>query len=280
MPESRVRALRAFLEDPRRPPDILIYHELQGFLFAVVSAPELVTPSEWMPLVFGEQEPGYASLEEAQAVIGDLMGLYNSVNAAVFEDRVALPSDCQFRRQTLANLEDDAPIAQWSRGFLQGHQWLEESWEAYVPDALDDQFAAMLMTLTFFASKDLAEAFCAETRLDLAEMATKLRGAFGGTLADYAHLGRSIQQVISEVEADKRTSERKRVGRNEPCPCAQVQEMLRRRVTRLHRSIGLGRSHSNAALFDRYDSACTQLRTVLRERFNSGCSLAFGGEAN
>jgi len=66
-----------------------------------------------------------------------------------------LPSDCQFRRQTVANLEDDVPVAQWSRGFLHGHQWLEESWEAYVPGALDEEFAAMLMALSFFASKDL-----------------------------------------------------------------------------------------------------------------------------
>lgn len=220
MPNISGTALRAFLEDSSRPSDTLKYHELQGFLFAVASAPELVKPSEWMPIVFGEQDAGYASLEEAQAVIGELMALYNSVNAAVFETRAALPSDCQFRRESLANLDDDAPVSQWSRGFLHGHQWLEESWEAYVPAALEDELAAMLMTLSFFASKALAEAFCEETKLDLAEMAGKLHGAFPQAIAQYAHLGRSIQQVISEAEANKTSPSRERkVGRNEPCPC-------------------------------------------------------------
>ena len=51
------------------------------------------------------------------------------------------PADCEFRDDVLANLDKDAPIAQWSRGFMQGHQWLEESWDTYVPDALDDEFA-------------------------------------------------------------------------------------------------------------------------------------------
>jgi hypothetical protein len=83
-------------------------------------------------------------------------------------------------------------VAEWSRGFLRGHQWLEESWESYVPAELDDDFAALLMTLSFFASKELAEAFCAETKLDLAEMAAKLHGVFADAITEYAHLGRSI----------------------------------------------------------------------------------------
>ena len=190
MPESPRSTLRAFLEDASRPPDTLTYHELQGFLFAVASAPELVKPSEWMPIVFGEQESGYANLEEARAVIGELMDLYNSVNAVVFENRAALPSDCLFRRQTLSNLEEDAPVSQWSRGFLHGHQWLQESWDAYVPDEIDNDYAAMLMTLSFFASKKLAEAYCAEAGgRELTETAKSIRRVFPKALAGYAHLG-------------------------------------------------------------------------------------------
>jgi len=151
MPKSPGAVLRAFLGDPRRPADTLRYHELQGFLFAVASAPELVKPSEWMPIVFGDREPEYASLEEAREVIGQLMAVYNAVNATVAEHRAALPTDCAFRSDPIANLDDDAPVAQWSRGFLRGHQWLEESWESYIPAELDDDFAAMLMTLSFFA---------------------------------------------------------------------------------------------------------------------------------
>ncbi len=219
MPKSPGAVLRAFLEDPRRPADTLRYHELQGFLFAVASAPELVKSSEWMPIVFGDHEPEYASLEEAREVIGQLMAVYNSVNATMAEHRAALPTDCAFRNDPLANLEDDAPIAEWSRGFLRGHQWLEESWESYVPAELDDDFAAMLMTLSFFASKDLAEAFCAETKLDLAEMAAKLHGVFADAITEYAHLGRSIHSVVAAHDGEEARRQRVKIGRNDPCPC-------------------------------------------------------------
>src|SRR5882672_1328681 len=109
--------LRSFLDHPARPAGTLRYHELQGFLFTIASAPGLVRPSEWMPMVFGEHEAGYESLAEAKAVLGELMALYNSINNEVCDNRVALPPDCNFRAETLENLEDTAPVAEWSRGF-------------------------------------------------------------------------------------------------------------------------------------------------------------------
>jgi uncharacterized protein len=120
--------LTAFLNDPARTPDTLRYHERQGFLFAVASAPELIEPSEWMPLVFGDAEPGFASLDEAKLFTGELMSLYNAVNATVRADTPTVPADCVFREDVLTNLDDDAPIGQWSRGFMRGHTWLEELW--------------------------------------------------------------------------------------------------------------------------------------------------------
>lgn len=122
---TAVSRLREFLERPDRPEGTFSYHAVQGFLFALAAAPELVPPSEWMPIIFGEEDAGYASLEEAKGILGELMNLYNAVNGAMAEVRATLPADCTFRRETLANLDADAPISQWSRGFLRGHQWLD-----------------------------------------------------------------------------------------------------------------------------------------------------------
>lgn len=104
-------ALRVFLADSARPTDTLTYHELQGFLFTVASAPELIRPSEWLPLVFNEHEAGYTTIEEANTILGQIMMLYNDINAAILEERVGRPRDCQPRRRVLDNLEDSAPLA-------------------------------------------------------------------------------------------------------------------------------------------------------------------------
>lgn len=209
--------LEAFLADPRRPAGTLTFHELQGFLFAVASAPELVAPSEWMPQIFGDQGAPYETLEEAQNVIVELMGLYNVINATVTADLVALPSDCAFRPDALANLDDDAPVAQWSRGFLGGHQWLEESWDPFIPEELDDEYGGLLMTLSFFASRDLAEAYCAEARgPSLQETAEAIVGVFEAAMGEYAHLGRRVLDASTEASPIVR---QEKIGRNLPCPC-------------------------------------------------------------
>ena len=75
------------------------------------------------------------------------------------EREIHLPSDPTSVR---GNLEDDAPIAQWSCGFLLGRQWLEELWEETVPEELDDELGSILMTLSFFSSREIAEAFHGE----------------------------------------------------------------------------------------------------------------------
>jgi uncharacterized protein len=198
----------------------LRYHELQGFLFAVGSAPELVRPSDWLPVVFGGQEAGFETLEEARAILGELMALYNVVNASAGSDRATLPPDCRFRRKVLANFDDGAAVSLWSRGFLRGHQWLVEACEDAVPDQLDQDFALWLMTLTFFASRRLAERYLKELgRSDLEEAATAFRRAFPDALAEYARLGRTIHKVMMDHTHKTEVRAGAKVGRNDPCPC-------------------------------------------------------------
>lgn len=221
MPVRPRAGLEAFLEHPSRPEGTLRYHELQGFLFAVLSAPEVVPPSEWVPVIFNDGEPGYQNLGEATRIVGELMALYNSVNAGIAEERVSLPDDCRFREDVLSNLEEDAPIAQWSRGFMTGYEWLDETWDEYLSDDLDKEFGTMLLVLSFFSSRSIAEAYRAELKGEsLEEMATSMRELFPAAMHDHATLGRAISQAV--LEAEQRAEPVRaatRTGRNEPCPC-------------------------------------------------------------
>ena len=196
---SHLALLKSFLESPDRPQGTLRYHELQGFLFAVTSSPELIKPAEWLPIVFGDKEAGYRSLDEANAVLGELMVLYNAINAHAMEDHARVPDDCILRRSAMSNFDDDAPITQWSRGFAQGHDWLEEVWDAYVPEEFSNEFGVMLMALTFFASEKLAKAYLKEVRRkDLKKMAAEVVDVFPEAVAEYARIGRSIGRIVSE----------------------------------------------------------------------------------
>lgn len=223
--EDDVPALRTFLESPERPRGTLGYHELCGFVYAVVSAPELIPPSEWLPMIFDHADPNYADLYEAQGTLERLMTLYNQSNTRVLDRKTSLDPGVEFRDDVLANLDTDAPVSRWARGFVTGHSWLEEVWDDCVPDELEGEFAACLMTLSFFASRSLAEDFVKETvapgrATDIETVAATMRELFPDALASYAELGRTIYEVRvrTEDEVPVRTGA-VRAGRNEPCPC-------------------------------------------------------------
>ncbi len=221
LPAADSGALRAFLAHPSRPAGTLTYHELEGFLFTVVSAPELIPLSDWFPIVFGEQEIDYASSDEAQEIIGQIMVLYNTTNAAVLDPPTRLPEDCPLHDDVLANLEDEAPLAQWSRGFLRGHQWLEALWED-LPEELADELDAILMALGFFASRETAEGFHAEaitSEQSFKAMADAMHRVVPSAVAQYAHMGRSMATVLAERDTDAPATHDVKVGRNDPCPC-------------------------------------------------------------
>ena len=223
LPASDPGALRAFLEHPSRPAGTLSYHELQGFLFTVVSAPELIQPSEWLPIIFAEEEAGYSNLDEANEILGQIMALYNMTNAAVLDPPTLLPADCPLRDDVLANFDDDAPIAQWSRGFLRGHQWLEELWEETVPEELNDELGSILMALSFFSSREIAAAFHGESTTGeqpFEATADSIHQVLPMAVAQYAHMGRSIATVLAEPDAEApEPMHDAKVGRNAPCPC-------------------------------------------------------------
>jgi len=225
---KRARAvdLKAFLTGASKPEDALSYRELEGFLFAVVAAPDMAPPSDWIPVVFGEQEPPFESEAQARGVIGDLMALYNKLSAELLANTVELPEDCRFRDDAPSNLSDDAPVSQWCRGFIRGHSWLKESWDETVPDELDDELGALVMTLSFFASRRLANRYlaeCSDSEKTLVDLAESFRTAFPAAMAGYAHLGRSIHQALMSQQSQRS----EKVGRNDPCPCGSGKKYKR-----------------------------------------------------
>ena len=216
--------LTRFLASPERPEGTLSYHGVQGFLFAVACAPDLIKPSEWLPVIFDDQDAQYASMEEAQSVLEALMVLYNAVNAQVLEGNVALPDDIPLEAPALENVGNTTALGQWSKGYFWGHDWLVELWDQYTPDELDEELGSCLMILSFFYDRKLAEAYHQEVvksgGQSLDEFAEKLLGMFEDAMRSYAHLGRSILAALVEHSSPQGSYKREgKVGRNDPCPC-------------------------------------------------------------
>lgn len=191
--------LRALLDRARSAnPGTLGLEELYGFVFAIVAAPDLVLPSEWIPAIFDADEPAFADEAEGVRFHHVIMTLYNELNRDVLDATVHLPACIEVRQPAEANFDKDAPLMQWSSGFAQGHDWLEEAWDVDLPQEVDDDLGACLSALLFFIDPEFAKSLLEESNVPasgLAEFAATLLDNFEGAMMGYAEIGRLIYQA-------------------------------------------------------------------------------------
>ena len=84
--EVDIDELAALLELRAVPFKGMSLEMLDGFLSALVVAPDLVLPSEWTPQVWGGRPPRWESSDEAGRVHELLMGLWNDIARRVAID--------------------------------------------------------------------------------------------------------------------------------------------------------------------------------------------------
>ena len=214
--------LQAFLAAPERPHGTFSYGELAGFLFTVCCAPELVPPSEWLPLVFAWEDANYSGMPEANEILWAMMALHNHISRQLRQGAPSLPPGCEMRDDAVADLLPDAPVSGWARGFATGHEWLTEQW-APTPEKLADELGSILMVLSFFGNRDVAEAyrkefFPHEERLEV--LAAEIRELFPASMAGYAELGRAVgEQIPGRTDRPQPSTGGAEVAADDPCPC-------------------------------------------------------------
>ena len=117
-------ALNDYLLSDRSPPECMDVSQLDGFLAGVVIGPEMVMPSEFLPVVWGGAHPDFADAAEAEAIIGSILGRYNEIA----ESLDAEPSEYApvfWEDRTGNSITED-----WAVGFMQAVALRSDAWEA------------------------------------------------------------------------------------------------------------------------------------------------------
>lgn len=193
--------LELFLGDAKRPQETLSLAQLQGFLYAVSCSPYEIDPEDWLPVVFNEQDAGFANNGEANSVLDAIVAIYNYLDQQVEDHKVVLPESCQPEDVPENNFSEKRPFNEWCAGFLIGHGWLDECWEG-IPDDLDEEIGSCMMVLSFFADRDLAEEYhrdYAEPNETFEQMASAILAEFDDALVRYADIGALLRGDGEEV---------------------------------------------------------------------------------
>ena len=74
-----IDVIDAYLLSDQAPENSLGLSDLDGFLTGIVVGPEMIMPSEWLPIVFGGELPEFQNSIEAQSILSAVMALYNEI---------------------------------------------------------------------------------------------------------------------------------------------------------------------------------------------------------
>jgi hypothetical protein len=107
-------ALDAFLSADQSPPDSMMLSDLDGFLTAIAIGPELVMPSEWLPVIWGDDEPVVTDEAEMQAVLGGILSRYNQIRREI--------ANGTFEPILWSDADGMAIATDWAEGFMQGRR--------------------------------------------------------------------------------------------------------------------------------------------------------------
>jgi uncharacterized protein len=121
-------ALGEYLMSDHAPDDSMGLSDLDGFLTGVVVGPELIPPSEWLPVIWGGAEPEFETEEEMRTVLGTIMGRYNDI-AACFD------SDAEeFDPIFWEGPEGEVIASDWAGGFLDAVALRAQAWRPLIGD--------------------------------------------------------------------------------------------------------------------------------------------------
>lgn len=181
--------------------------KLQGFICAVISAPDAIPPSLWMQEVF-KSEPEHESMEQVQELMELVMHFYNGVASTLGENRTV-----EFALKPRLDGDLGIDYQTWCEGYILGWGLSAEEWLSPGNEPLKKlTFPILLLSGAF---KEEAESRGRKYLPD--EEYTKLQQECAGFLPEaVAGIYRYWHSRSSPVSTKR---EFPKVGRNETCPC-------------------------------------------------------------
>ena len=127
--DEEIEELDDFLLDAEGIDESMNVSMLDGFLTALICAPKLILPSEWMRWVWdtehGKDSPNFSSEDEAGRILSMLMRHMNDIT------RTLSQAPEYYEPLLLENINNGNPIPildEWCMGFVKGMSLDEEGW--------------------------------------------------------------------------------------------------------------------------------------------------------
>ncbi len=206
--------------------------ELEGFLYALVITPEIIPPSEWMPLIFDDETPE-CDTKELQLLVTECIHAYNQYNTLLLKGNLHFPYD---PKTFQTDLTDDLinSLWGWNFGFWQGLQLRLEFWNSGIfakKMKLDkDPIIEILKVIEFISDIDYKDSaffndILRDKPVELSEddFYTLTINDFLIMLPEMVSLIQKFAAIIKKQNKAQTLNQApvhsEKIGRNDPCPC-------------------------------------------------------------
>ncbi len=200
--ESDIEALDEFLMSDQAPEDCMMLCDLDGFLTGIAIGPELILPSEWLPVIWGGEEPVFDNGQQAQAILSTIMKRYNEIQAQIADGLIA-----PIFMETPGG---DVIASDWAEGFRQAIALRHDAWEKLVRSQKHNHILVPILALC-----------CNDDGDSLLDLPEEAENKF------FEEAGELIPPCVLEIaafwsaarSAPQRRPTAPKTGRNDPCPC-------------------------------------------------------------
>lgn len=134
-------ALDEYLLADHSPENCMGLSDLDGFLTGIVVGPKLILPSEWLPVIWGGEEPEFEFEDEMRTVLGTIMARYNEIVACFNGD----PDE--FDPIFWQGPEGEVIASDWAGGFIDAVALRPEAWKPLMADHEAEMFMVPLLLL-------------------------------------------------------------------------------------------------------------------------------------
>jgi uncharacterized protein len=208
-PVDDLEALDRFLMSDASPEDCMQLSDLDGFLTGIAIGPELIVPSEWLPAIWGGDEPVFESMEQAQTVIGTIMGRYNEILRELDTDPEG------YEPVFWEGPDGEVIAADWAEGFVDAIRLRPEAWRPLLEDP--EAFIMLIPILALCGDEEGGSPLELDPEKDaelLAEAPELIPVCVAGMHGFWKERRRGRPATASTKQAKS-----PKVGRNDPCPC-------------------------------------------------------------
>lgn len=211
---EELRRLDDFLLGEAVGEESMLLSELDGFLTGLVVCPVMITPGEWLPVVWGDDGPVFEDESQAQAILDLIMGHYNDIIRHL--DQGAC--------RPLYDVDNDDSLL-WET-------WIEGFWEAVLlrPEAwleLKDIDDEDLDTAMFSLSRLYEIATTAPAELEPLEVDEELKDLAPDMIPHAVEILHRARLAHADPSAGPIKRDQPKVGRNDPCPCGSGKKYKR-----------------------------------------------------